>query len=401
MGATDGCPDHIPLAQSELIDLLVADGSLPAEEEAAFRDLCEEVTVACHLGYHRRLRELKRAYDPFDPDTDTSVLTVPQQDRQRRLNDLYREFAWLLERAHFRHLGRGDLEPILASASAFGVRMDVDFSVFEHLAIFARGDAVQQRPLRRRWGRGEETVEVPVYRRLALILKLRPHPRLQGAVDTVNVYLKVFKDIPKLDVMMLLPGARVRLSPVDRGKIGLPLLGGVAVAVYRVVDHLLDWVQTALASPNVMWGLAIGGIGYGYRSFYGYQQTKQRYQLALTQSLYFQNLDSNSGVLTRLLDEAEEQDSRLAILVYYCLWRHGGASGLSGADLDTAVEVFLDRSAEVVFSCEAGSALAALRRLHLVEESEGRARALPPPRALAALRAAALERIPEEGRRRE
>jgi hypothetical protein len=394
MGEWDGLPHFIPLARGELIDLLLADTSLSEEDQAAFRLLCVAVTVACHLDYHVRLLELKRAYAPFDPDDDTvTVLSVPAEQRQQRLNELYRDFTWLLERAHFRHLCRDEIEPILASASHWGIRMDVDFSVFEHLAIFARGDTVQRRT-RKRWLRAGEEVEVPVYRRLVVILKLRHHPRLRGPVDTDNVYLKIFKDIPKLDVMMLLPGARVRLSQFDRGRIGLPLIGGLSIAFFKIADELTNLLEHALESPSTMWGLAAGGIGYGYRSFYGYQQTKQRYHLTLTQSLYFQNLDSNAGVVTRLLDEAEEQDGRLALLAYYCLWHFAGPGGWTAAELDSSVEVYLDRYADVAFLCPRGGALAQLRQYGLAEETDGRWRAVAPARALEAVRGHILCRLP-------
>ena len=36
--------------------------------------------------------------------------------------------------------------------------------------------------------------------RLVMILKLRKHKRLPPSIDTEKVYLKVFKDIPKLDL---------------------------------------------------------------------------------------------------------------------------------------------------------------------------------------------------------
>jgi hypothetical protein len=272
--------------------------------------------------------------------------------------------------------------------------MDVDFSVFEHLAIFARGDTIQRRT-QRRWTRlwRLEEAEVPIYRRLVLILKLRPHPRLRGPVDTESVYLKVFKDIPKLDVMMLLPGARVRISRLDRGRIGFPVLSGAAIAVYQFIQNVALTLEEAIASPNMMWGLAAGSLGYGYRSFWGYHQTKQRYHLTLTQSLYFQNLDSNAGVLTRLLDEAEEQDSRLALLAWYCLWRYGGPAGWTAADLDASVELYLDRYADVVFACPRGAALAQLRKLRLVEEMGERCQALAPSRALEALHGTLLQAV--------
>jgi hypothetical protein len=389
MGELYNCQHFIPLEQGDLIELLCADRALTADEREQFRALCERVAAAYHAEYHRRLRELKASYAPFDPDADKPLVPLSAEQRQHRLNDLYSDFAWLLEQAHFRHLSREAIEPVLDSASAFGIRMDVDFSAFEHLAIFARGDAWQMRTLRRWWGLGREVeVEVPVFRRLVLVLKLRQHPRLKGAVDTEHVFLKIFKDIPKLDVMMLLPGARVRLTALDRGRIGMPLVGGLALTLYNLLGDLLQAVQNLLLSPSAAWGLAAAGLGYGYKSFYGYQQTKQRYHLTLTQSLYFQNLDSNAGVLTRLLDEAEEQECRTAVLAYFCLWRFAGPAGATADDLDASMEMYLDRYADVPLLCQRGEALEKLRKLGLAEEHEGRFRALPPARALEALRTA-------------
>jgi hypothetical protein len=126
---------------------------------------------------------------------------------------LFSDFAWLLEQASFKHLSREDLEPCHKAASDWGIRMDVDFSAFERIAIFARGDVQQKRTRRRFWnGYRLESTMVPVFQRLVLILKLRPHKRLVGDVDAESVYLKVFKDIPKLDLHMLLPGARVLMT---------------------------------------------------------------------------------------------------------------------------------------------------------------------------------------------
>jgi hypothetical protein len=204
-------------------------------------------------------------------------------------------------------------------------------------------------------------------------------------VDTDNVYLKIFKDIPKLDVPMLLPGARVRLSRLDRGRIGLPLLSGLALAAWNVLQDMAEVIERTLSSPNTMWALAAGGIGYGYKSFYGYQQTRQRYHLTLTQSLYFLNLDSNAGVLMRLLDEAEEQECRLALLAYWCLWRYAGEDGWTAADLDASVELYLDRYADLALWCRNNAALAQLKKLRLIESSGERFRALPLARAVEAL----------------
>ncbi len=169
----------------------------------------------------------------------------------------------------------------------------------------------------------------------------------------------------------------MRLSRLDRGKIGLPLLSGLALAAWNLLQDMAAMIERWASSPSALWMLAAGGIGYGYKSFHGYQQTRQRYHLTLTQSLYFQNLDSNAGVLMRLLDEAEEQECRLAILAYWCLWRYGGADGLMADDLDASVELYLDRYADLTLVCRNNAALAQMKKLRLIEETAGRFRALP------------------------
>jgi hypothetical protein len=388
----------IPLRKQELIDLLCSDDGLRAEGAEEFRQFCRLLSATYHFEYHQKLEALKNAYAPFDPDRDTRPLgRLNGEEKQRRLNKLFSDFAWLMERANFKHLCSHDLEPYQRTASDWGVRMDVDFSCFERLAIFARGDVEQKRTRRRlrNWYRLESTM-VPVFQRLVIILKLRPHHRLSSKADTESVYLKIFKDIPKLDLNMLLPGARVLMTYLDRSQISLPLLTGIGLVLYKLAFPFLlvgtkvfEAFVGAGGSPSLaFWGLASGTLGYGYRSYYGYQQTKQRYRLTLTESLYYQNLDNNGGVLVRLLDEAEEQEFREALLAYFFLWRRAGERGWTSAELDDAIEAYLEQWAGVKVDFEIGDAIRKLEELRIVEKLGDRYRARPLDRALQVLDAA-------------
>src|SRR5262245_4813232 len=235
MPARKDCSHFIPVLTPELVEVLCADRQLADEERAPLRELARLVQQGYHRALHRRLVELKNAYAPFDPDSDAvALLPVPAQERQHRLNGLLSDLTWLLNRADFRHLSREEIEQMLASPTDWGIRMQVDFSAFEHCAIFVRGDSYQTRVLRswRTWFRQAE-VEVPIFRRLVLILKLRAGPKLGPGADPEHVYLKLFKDIPRPDVDMLLPGAKVRLKLFDRGKIGVGFLSGLATVTWR------------------------------------------------------------------------------------------------------------------------------------------------------------------------
>src|SRR5262249_42052882 len=150
---------------------------------------------------------------------EPAVVPLPAAERQRRLNGLLSDLAWLLDRAHFTHLSREEIEPVLATASDWGEKTNVDFLAVDHLSAFVPRPRYRKRLPRRWFGLAEpEEGEVPICERLVLIMKLRPHPRL-GKVNTDQVYVKIFKEIPRDDLDMLLPGAQVKLSVLDRSKI--------------------------------------------------------------------------------------------------------------------------------------------------------------------------------------
>src|SRR5438552_993980 len=211
----------IPLRKSGLVDLLCSDADLSSEELDLLRQFCRLVAATFHFEYQQRLEELKDASAPFDPAADTrSQLHLSAEEKHHRLDDLFRDFAALMERANFKPLTRDDIQAATQAVSDWGINMRVDFEVFEQLAVFARGDTLGTRTRRRlRNWYGREEVQLPIYQRLVLLLKLRPHHRLGKHADTNSVFIKVFKDIPKVDMEMLLPGARVQMPRFDQGKL--------------------------------------------------------------------------------------------------------------------------------------------------------------------------------------
>ena len=101
------------------------------------------------------------------------------------------------------------------------------------------------------------------------------------------------------------------------------------------------------------------------------QIIQEKYQLNLTRSLYYQNLDNNAGVLFRLLDEAEEQEFREAIVAYWLLLR-GPAEGLPAEELDQQAEQWLSETLGFHVDFEVHDALDKLLRLGCARETNGR-----------------------------
>lgn len=383
---------YIPLRRSELEEMLCDGAGMPQESQALFRHFCCLLSAVISFEYYRIIDQLKAVYAPFDPDSDTRTPDRPSvAERQQKLNELFCQFAWLMARANYKHLTITEIAPAIEEASDWGVETDVDFGAFERLAIFARGDTTEKRTRRRArkfWLL--EEAEVPIWQRLVMILKLRPHHRLDPRIDTSMVFLQIFKNIPKLDINMLLPGARPRFSMLDRGKIGVPLLSGLGLTIWKALSEVADDIAKIFLfqHPAALWGLATGTIGYGVKSYFGYQQTRQRYHHNLTQVLYFQNLDTNSGVLHRLLDEAAEQDCREAILAWHFLWRQAGEQGWAPQQLNGSINLTLEERAQLRIDFDIRDALACLEKLRLVRRIDDRYRAVPLPEALESLHAA-------------
>ncbi len=388
-GPSASPPEHfIPCRQADLIELLCAEQGLSAGEREAIRRLADRLSATLHLEYHAELGALKADYAPFDPDTDTVSLFPPTTgERQDQLDDLFRRFAWLLQRANFTRLPQAALAEALAGHTHWGINLEVDFNVFDRLEIYYRGEAVQQRE-RRGWSTRFQvrTEDVPAFERLVVILKLRANLRTRGVVDTEDVHVKLFKDIPRMDLEMLLPGTQVKMSLVDRTKIVLPTLSGLSLTAWKLVTGAVAVAAGGMYNGLALCGLVGGSIGYGLRSFHGYLQTKQRYQLSLTESLYYQNLDNNAGVLMRLLDEAEEQENRETLLAWFFLWRKSAVVGLTPLELDRQIEAFLVEKLGRAVDFEVDDALVKLIRFRLVEDlPDGRLRAAGPLDALHAL----------------
>ena len=380
----------IPLRKNDLTELLLHDKQLPAGQREPFRQFCRLVSATFHFEYLAKLDELKDCYAPFDPDADTKPCKpLYPEERKEREDKVFAAFGALMERANFKQLKREEIEQALhQKPSDWGLHLDLDLNtVFERLEVYVRGDVVREQS-RRSWRTlwRLEKYPVPTYQRLALILKLRPSRRLDPNLDVNRLYFKVFKEVPKADVDMQLPGGRPRMTRLDKALIFYPLLLGVGLLVYHLFTQILGhdlskFDLTALTSLASL-GLAAGFCSYAYKSIHAYHTKRQAYVLQLVRSLYFKVVGSNTAALMRLFDEAEEQECRETYLAYFCLLLYAPPQGWTAPQLDDYVEMYLEGSAGLKVDFEIGDALAKLERMRIVQKSGDHYRAVPLDKAL-------------------
>jgi hypothetical protein len=385
---------YIPLRKSDMLELLLRDVKMggQTEDRDALRRLYTLTVAVFHFEYLEHLENLKSLYAPFDPDNETTDLyPATPEKKERILGEFFEGVRHLLEKANFERLSEQDLQNALASSSDWGVNMDVDFDVFERYEIWVRGDNVEKRA-KRHWLFFWQTVDKPVelFKRFVLICKLKKHPRLSQLADTDSVYLKVVKDIPKLDIEMMFPGASIQMPFFQKFMLYGSMLAGGGYLLYSIAMALLrETEQLSRAGIATALLLLLGPLAalgtFALRQYTAYNTAKQKYTLLLSERQYFQTLDSNVGVLTRLLDEAEEQEVREVILGYFFLWKYAGPDGWTEPVLDDYIEDYLEKKTGLKVDFEIGDSLGKLVRLKMVTQNGDKYIAVPITKALEVL----------------
>lgn len=381
---------HIPLRPADLVRKLGDEPAVTIFEREQFRQLCQLIEATIHHEYRTRLGKLKVAYAPFDPDDVAAPDSPNEAHRGHSSRDLFQEFDALLGRANYRRLDREELLAAIHSPWKKGSRLHVDLSIFECLEVYVRGDCQLARPLPGGWhksvaGARGGTALVPGYRRLAIIFRLARQSPMTDPLDARVVVLKLFKDIPRHDTEMLLPGGMIRIGLLEQAQIVVPTISGLGLTLFKLLKGAAAVAFAGVYGLLGFLGLIIGAIGYGVRSFYGYWRTRERHQLCLTRHLYCQNLDNNAGVLYHLLAEAEEQEFREVALAWWLLWR-GGLSGAAAEQIDRAAEGWLRERCGIEVDFEVSDALHKLERYGLARmTANGRWSAIPIEDALATL----------------
>jgi len=381
-GAKSRRREHfIPVPRGELVDAFATELAGTSTDRLRLEHLCQLLASVIHRDFQLTCESLKQAYLPFDPDSDThSLREFEATEEQRDYEAICGRLQDLLQRANFRQLSRRDIDAALLAMNEWGVDLRVDFGRFERLEVFARGDVTVPRR-RRRWRRlfRTQSIDVPTYQRLAVVFRLRSASREQTADQASQpLFIKLFKDIPQSDIESLLPGTSVRMTWFDRSRILLPTLSGIGITVVKLLHGALALLFAGIYGVLAFLGIVGATFGYGLRTFFGYLQTKNKYQLHLTRNLYYQNLDNNRGAILRMIDEAEEQEFREAMLAYFLLWRDAQPDGWTAEQLDEAAESWLSERLGTPVDFEIPDALSKLERLRLaVRVSEQRWRAIP------------------------
>lgn len=385
----------IPFRRADVVRMCLEDGRLSPEEQASFDEFRRILEALYHFTFHQKLETLKECYAPFNPDQDTRPrhdwTDAEKRSRQKQLVGTLEE---ILVRANFRRATPEDLERALKASAFFQVHLRIRFDEFAEMVLFHRGCGRRVEVVPAFFGLWKRKAEVEFFERVVLYVQFKEEEyfsekRRQAMLfKPGSTLFKLFRDVPTADLEMIFPNTEISMRLVDKLMIGVPaVVGGVGIVVKLLSPMLLlaafigFWLglvtepQVFGTKEMVALVVAVGTLGgYLFRQLVAVKNRRLRFMKELADNLYFRNLDNNVGVFHRLIDAAEEEESKEALLAYYFLLTEGPRTPEA---LDDRVEEWFEQKHGAKIDFEGDDALRKLECVGLARREDGRVRVLP------------------------
>jgi hypothetical protein len=291
----------------------------------------------------------------------------------------------ILNAANFQKITETDLEEALKEESLFKIRLGVEFKDFEEVLFYQRGETTKKETLVKFFGLKKAPITFTNYERVVIYIKFKEQDYFK-AKKQKNLYftpgstiIKLFQNVPKADLEMLFPNSEVRMKTIDKLIIGVPAaisgivltatkLGGTILLIAAVISFWLGLTQKEVKIEQqhliaLALGLATVG-GFLFKQINKFKNRKIKFMKALSDNLYFKNLDNNTGVFHHLVDTAEEEEFKEAILAYYFLLAED--RDLTITELDETIERWFENKHNCRINFEIEDALQKLERWNLV-----------------------------------
>ena len=253
----------------------------------------------------------------------------------------------------------------------------------------------------------KEEFDVPIFQRLFILFKLkteeqriedymrtRPVTRKKAEkiirarskhippnVSREQIYMKLFKNMPRADIEMIFPNTRIKFRLLDKIKLGVTGGGAVGMGLFGTLSKIVAGGAAIITNPIAVAGMLFALGGVLFRQVMGFFNTRQRYMVVMAQNLYFHSLADNRGVMVTLADRAADEDIKEEMLLYSVLAKEQ----VSRHDLkavDRVIEQYLNDAFGLHVDFDVEDALSRLVADGIVtEEQSGILRVLRPAEA--------------------
>jgi hypothetical protein len=377
----------IPVRKADLIKVLLTGGTLAPPEQEKFGQVCRLLASIFHYEYFEQLERLRDDYYYFNPQLETTMRFDPAVLDAAYL-DLTAALAKVLKGANFVELSKQEIEVAHHQRPFLRVAVKAPVNEFRDVRFFRRGRRRSRMQMPRWFGLYRKSVDVELLDDVVLLVAMKPLSSIkqkwelrlmsERGIRPGAVFIKYFRNIRIMDLATLFPNVRVVMGNLDRlilwgpaVVLGTPMVVKVlsTISVLIIVLGFYLGFRTAIDEMQVSGALAAAGalaalFGFLMTQWIKYERQSLKYQKQITDNVYFNNINNNSGIFDYIIGAAEEQECKEAFLAYYFLLT--AKEPLDQEQLDARVEDWLKRNFGMDIDFEVDDAVAKLERLEVL-----------------------------------
>lgn len=372
---TKGKYHFIPLSREELEEKILEIKTLNKEENNKLKKFFFLLKSIYHYEFHNDLEKLKSSYKNFNPDISLPEKGKNTKDIKIHENELILKIKEIFSNGNYIKITKKELDEAINEEGILPISTQIEFSYFEYYEIYFQGMRTVREEIKTWNPFKNKNIEFVVYDRIVFFFKLKDKeffnsikikdmPGLPG-----KIYLKYFRNIPKLDLETIFPNPKPKMKNMHRIKIITPLLVGLSILFHKIIvqPYFLKSTNSPLED-----GFGLGLIallialgGYVLKVYNGYKNTVQKFLSEITQSLYFKDVGNNQGVFSSLIDSAEEEECKESMLAYFFLFK--SEEKLDEHKLDDLIETWLRKKHDIDIDFEVSDAIRKLIKLNIIK----------------------------------
>ena len=373
----------IPFTRDQITKMLLDEGKLNNDEVSKFEQFCLLLKSIYHFEFHTKLECLKASYRIFSPEINLAPNELENSNTSKIEADLTNKLRQTLIDGNFEKVSQEDLNAAMEKEGIFPVSCKIDFDSFDYYEIYYQGSSTAKEEIKTWNPFKKKEVEFNLYDRIVFFFKVKNeeffHANKKNNEPGIpgKIYIKYFRNIPESDLEMIFPNPRPEMKFIHKMQIFLPLLAGFGVLIQKTIigpyynagTNPLEGGFSLLTRPSYpMIALLIVLGGYVLRTFLGYKNVVQSFLGEIAKSLYFKDKGNNQGVFTMLIDSAEEEECKEAMMAYYFLLNSN--KKMSEETLDNAIEEWMEEKHKVKIDFEVDDAIKKLEEKDLLSRDK-------------------------------
>ena len=388
--------NHIPCSRTELLERICTSHRLEPSDQVQFKEFGDILTALVHFQAHRLYERMKNdlaLVDGHDAEETAQISELSEQGApvQERIHRLLSDFDEILARANFQQIQEQEIREALNKTSLIPVRTAVNFADYEQVRFYYRHKAAKTIQIQKLLGSKEVTIDN--YDRMVAVLTTAERVESQNGRNATSqvdrlvgnrIYLNLYKNIPHGDLELLFPNIQISMTLKDKLMLLIPALGAavpmalkilpslglliglIALTVFGFelggtfkVDPENQKATYALFTAILSIGLALGG--FAAQQYVKYKSKRLSFLKKVADTLFFKTLDVGKGVISHVVDAAEEEQCKEILLTYFLLL--SGQHPMNEQALDKAAEAWLANEFDRKVDFKVGKALEEITRL--------------------------------------